>query len=842
MEIYFSTLITFLALIYYSALLVVILRQRNFAQVEILFSLYLLSMIVWSFSGFMMFAKTDIMNALFWNRFLVVGSMGMPVAFYGFVMSFLGKYGRPWIRVSIAGYLLMQLLNVSGLIITSASTSEGVIHNEYGIGLIIVSSYWLFFIGASTFELVREFRRSKDSTYRNRLRYLLLVIILIFGGNLTNLTDLKSLPTDIAANIIAALLITFAILRHRLLDISSVVRKGVLYSIPTMMVGAVYYLTIQGVLQLLPKIHGLELFLFSLAAAILTALLIQPFLSRAQTWIDRMFFREKYDASAMLERISRNAAHLLELDSITRLILSEVTQTLHIRKGAILIKRQENANFALVSHIGFEDTAALSWENTHPVVSILSSRDTPMTRFDMEALLLIKNVLPDDRAELDLIGGELFIPLKAKDQLVGIFILGLKLSELTYSEDDQLTLATLANQTAVAIENARLYSAEQSRREELDALYELTRQLVATNEVNSVIQNTTHHVVTSAHVTFSRILTPDERGGFYCRAAYPIRNIAYNLGVERFEPPETLSFYLSAIQSSEPSFLNRSDSGITEEIAKSLMLDLANTLCMCPLKVGGEVLGLLILGERRETNREPFDSDKMRLISAIADQAANALQRANMHEQMENTFLETVLALANAMDARDTYTNNHSQRLSSMAEIMCREINANEEDVWAVHWAGMLHDIGKIGVPDQILRKKGPLTNEDWLIMKEHPDIGARIVAPVKKLGNVAPLIRAHHERYDGHGYPSGLKGKNIPMGARILSIADAYTAMTDERVYHKPLSQEDAISELRHKKETQFDPELVEVFISLLERGVFPEHSELESLTRANAKRNRPG
>jgi len=116
--------------------------------------------------------------------------------------------------------------------------------------------------------------------------------------------------------------------------------------------------------------------------------------------------------------------------------------------------------------------------------------------------------------------------------------------------------------------------------------------------------------------------------------------------------------------------------------------------------------------------------------------------------------------------------------------------------------------------------------------MRQHPDIGARIVAPVKKLGNVAPLIRAHHEWYNGCGYPEKLKGKNIPLGARILSIADAYTAMTDERVYHKPLQINEAIAELRDKKETQFDPELVEVFISLLERGVFPQYSEIESIT----------
>ncbi len=830
-----SSLISAIALIYYGALFVIIMRQKNLTKVHIYFSVYLIAMTLWSVAAFMIFGEVPIMDTLTWNRLLVMASMAMPLGFLLFILAFLGKNERNWLIIGTIGYVISQILNATGQVITSASAMNGKLDNAYGPALPVISTIWMVLIGTASFELIREYRRSKDDIFRNRLQYLGLTFIVIILGNLTNLTDLGSYPSDVTANILAAMFTTFAIVRHQLLDISSVVRKGILYSIPTIMIGATYYLVIQSVLRLFPQSGGLNLILLSLLTAILTALVVQPFLNRAQSWLDRIFFREQYDASLMLERISRNAAHLLDLDAITLLILSEVTHTLHISKGAILIKRQDGGQFTLTSQIGFDDTANIIWEFNHPVVGILAARDTPVTRFDMEALLITKSLTPETRDELDKISSHLYIPLKSKNQLVGIFILGQKLSELTYSESDQLILATLANQIAVAVENARLFTAEQNRREELDGLYELTRQLVATNEVNTVIQNTTHHVVTSAHVTFSRILTPDDDGGFYCRAAYPIRNITYNLGVERFEPPEALPYYKFAIQQSDPVFVNRTDPGITDQISKSLMLDLANTLCMCPLKVGGELLGLLILGERREANREPFDPDKMRMISAIADQAANALQRANMHEQMENTFLETVLALANAMDARDSYTNNHSQRLSTIAEIMCREVNGSEDEVWAVHWAGMLHDIGKIGVPDQILRKPGSLSAEDWIKMRQHPDIGARIVAPVKKLGNVAPLIRAHHEWYNGNGYPEKLKGKQIPLGARILSIADAYTAMTDERVYHKPLPIDEAITELRDKKETQFDPELVEVFISLLERGVFPQHSEIESITKVH-------
>jgi putative nucleotidyltransferase with HDIG domain len=292
----------------------------------------------------------------------------------------------------------------------------------------------------------------------------------------------------------------------------------------------------------------------------------------------------------------------------------------------------------------------------------------------------------------------------------------------------------------------------------------------------------------------------------------------------RFEPPAALPFYLQALEQVEPLFLQREDARLTPAARSALMLDLAHTIYISALKVGGEVLGVLVLGERRESNREPFDSNKLRMVSAIADQAANALQRANMHEQMETTFLETVLALANAMDARDTDTQNHSRVLRELAGVLSEEIGCSEEEVWAVRWAALLHDIGKIGVPDEILKKEGALTPHEWAQMKMHPEIGARIVAPVKKLENVAPLIQAHHEYYDGTGYPFGLKGDKIPLGARILTIVDAFSAMTDpKRVYYTARTREEAIKELRARKGTQFDPVLIEVFIDLLEQGKFP-------------------
>jgi putative nucleotidyltransferase with HDIG domain len=180
-------------------------------------------------------------------------------------------------------------------------------------------------------------------------------------------------------------------------------------------------------------------------------------------------------------------------------------------------------------------------------------------------------------------------------------------------------------------------------------------------------------------------------------------------------------------------------------------------------------------------------------------------------------FEQTIGALANAVDARDKYTRGHSNRVSHIAEAMCRVMKLPEPEIEKIKWAGLLHDVGKIGIRDSILLKEGPLDREERILMNQHPTIGAEIVAPASQLSDEAPLIRAHHEWFNGSGYPDGIEALDIPLGARILGVADAYEAMTSARPYRKtPLTHEQATGELVKFSGIQFDPEIVPILLGL--------------------------
>jgi|1186.fasta_scaffold04073_2 putative nucleotidyltransferase with HDIG domain len=253
------------------------------------------------------------------------------------------------------------------------------------------------------------------------------------------------------------------------------------------------------------------------------------------------------------------------------------------------------------------------------------------------------------------------------------------------------------------------------------------------------------------------------------------------------------------------------------------------SLLMLRLAVDGEPFALIELYDERSRR---FAGGEVRLCQALAAEAGLMVARAQMAERLEEAYIATLGALAAALEAKDAYTNDHASQIADLAGAVCDHLGVPSSDTRIVRLGALLHDIGKIGIPEEILRKPGPLTDEEMRRMQEHPDIGARILEPVPYFAEMVPLVRSSHERFDGRGYPDGLSGGDIPLGSRVIAVCDAYHAMTEDRVYRKALSLEGAIKEIERCSGTQFDPACAAALIAVV-RGSGPEGIARERVMR---------
>ncbi len=222
----------------------------------------------------------------------------------------------------------------------------------------------------------------------------------------------------------------------------------------------------------------------------------------------------------------------------------------------------------------------------------------------------------------------------------------------------------------------------------------------------------------------------------------------------------------------------------------------------------------LVVGSVAESREKAFAA-QARLAEENARQAESLAQ---MVKQLERTWQSTLVALAAALDARDRETAGHSARVTALAVKIAKQMGLDDEPLKFVRWGALIHDIGKIGVSDAILCKPGALNDAEWTEMRRHSEIGYAMLKHIPFLHSALDIVRHHHERYDGKGYPLGLAGEAIPLAARIFAIADTYDAMTSDRPYRKARSHEDALAEIRRLAGAQFDPRVVEMFL-----GLFP-------------------
>jgi len=384
-------------------------------------------------------------------------------------------------------------------------------------------------------------------------------------------------------------------------------------------------------------------------------------------------------------------------------------------------------------------------------------------------------------------------------------------SDVYFRSEHLKLLEGLSYQASVAMQKASLYKAQKEEAEVANALLQFSRELARAEGLDEVLDRVVQQsarILGSPRVSVwmqrsDSQVTPRAWWGYSDEDAATIERLAVS---------EDVAVRLMA--GKEPFVSQPADVAYAEEI----QLVAGDTpFVIGPMQLDGR-LGC-ILAVAPAVGEYSFSDKKMRLLAGICDQAKLAVANASSFESLEHTFFQTVEALANALEAQDEYTASHARSLTDMVLGVGADLGIEGKDLKRLELAALFHDIGKIGIPSEIIRKPGPLDDNEWEIMKLHPELGARILAPIDRLADVVPIVRACHEHYDGSGYPDQLRGNAIPIEARIILVCDAFDAMTTDRPYRKALSVEEACRRLDESNGRQFDPEIVAAFMRCLPR-----------------------
>ncbi|HJU47779.1 MAG TPA: HD domain-containing phosphohydrolase, partial [Gaiellaceae bacterium] len=403
----------------------------------------------------------------------------------------------------------------------------------------------------------------------------------------------------------------------------------------------------------------------------------------------------------------------------------------------------------------------------------------------------------------------LAVPLRYGAAVMGVIVVS-KLGLDQFDADDLRLLEVLAGHASVALVNAQLYESQRRETEAAKMLLALSRELAATTDLDEVLSRVTRGAARILGATRASLWLPtgSERA-LTCRAVWTAS------GGDAPAPPG--SVLPAAVTQrygvrTEPFMVRRRD--YDDVIPPEFLDEHADVFAVAPVVVDG-AWGALAVSISEPTL---FDERQLGLLGGVADQAKLAIANAQSFHTLERTFVSTVEALANALEAKDAYTSSHARWITDMSLRVAAELDVDAATLKRLELGALFHDIGKIGIPASILTKPGPLTEEEWELIRRHPELGERILAPITQLEDVRPIVRACHERWDGTGYPDGLRGEDIPLESRIIFVCDAFHAMTSSRPYRPALPLAEARTRLRDGAGTQFDARVVEVAARVLD------------------------
>jgi len=417
----------------------------------------------------------------------------------------------------------------------------------------------------------------------------------------------------------------------------------------------------------------------------------------------------------------------------------------------------------------------------------------------------------------------LCLPLKVQEQVIGVVQLFDHPADRPYTRAELEFLSVLVNDLALKIENARLLEASRQMVARLQALLDVGLELGTTLDRGRLLTLILDRVCQLLQAEAASVLELDEETGELVLVATTSTQ-ALAAGAVRVPPGEGIAGWVAEHGETalvpdvrlDPRFYAKADE-VTHFVTRSILCTPLVLQEQVPGQAG--VFYRRVVGVAQALNKRnggSFTVADIEIFEGLARQAALAIERTHLYQEINNV----IAALTEALEAKDPYTQGHTRRVTEISMAIAQEMGLPPDEIARIRTAALLHDIGKIGMPDAILQKPGLCSASEREVIRLHPQRGERILQPLRHLREILPGVVEHHERYDGQGYPQGLRGEEISLAGRIIAVADTFDAMTSNRSYRQALPLDVVLAEVRAQAGVQFDPQVVAAFFRAWERG----------------------
>lgn len=823
-----------IALLCYSLLFLTFMAAKKNRIINA-FLLILAVIILWTGGSFCM--RMQLWPSIkFWYDASILGLTLLSYAFFNFVCEFADMKNNTEKRFWLITVIIINAINIStgfflkAPVVDTSANGKKIFVYHYTWPVAILFAVCSIVILNMLYVLLKYSR--KNTLAKKQFMPIIMGIGIMFTGHIMLLIPyFKGFPTDILSGVFNAFFMFYALYRRNLFQLKLLMSRGSCYAISATLSFALF-LNFIGPLQdsineNFPKAGDKTVLIIAIMFTLSTSVIYYVM----KRFFDMVFIRDEITQAESLKEFSLNISKSLNVNEILQELAEVIHRAITVKKVYICIDDKKNADYEIVHSTNPLDSKKVSIRRDNPLVTWLENNNECILMKDFKRTVDYKSMWENEKRQFSDLGIECAVPLRDDSGMIGIILLSEKDKLSSFSYKDISFLDSINSIGSIAVKNSKLFEKVylEARTDELTGLlnrkyfYEVLQQEYDKNKNSSLALI----ILNIDDFKLYNQLYGNKEGDIALQNIAQI--ISASVGSSGFVARYSGKEFAIIL----PSFDVFSARNLAEAIRKQIMHmnKRASDYALKMLTVSG---GICSIPYAASNVKQLIDNADL-AIYTVKHSGKNAIlvytgreekkekkgkEGSKRRENIYSEYAPTIYALTAAIDTKDHYTFSHSRNVAYYATELAYAFGMNEDLVEIVREAALLHDIGKIGIPEQILNKPGKLTDEEYETVKGHVESSIGIIRHLPSLDYVIPAVIGHHERYDGNGYPRRIAGEDIPVAARILCIADAFDAMISKRPYKEPYSVNVALKILEEQAGQQFDPKLVPIFVELVRLG----------------------